>query len=411
MGGIGASRQKAGQLPLDPYLCSMNRPKHYKLWLNILLALLAITVATLPVILFRKQQKRMVKEERHKMELWAEATEAIAGDEEENSLNLMLRIIQGNETIPIILTSDQDSIISFNNISLPPRADSMALLQEQLTAFKKGYPPIEIDLGEEGRQYLYYADSSTLRELVLFPWLQGAVFVLFVVIVIAASIGARHSAQNRLWVGLSKETAHQLGTPISSLMAWTELLRAEGSTQEETLREMDKDIERLQTIAHRFQKIGSEPRPQLCDLCREVRSSIAYMEGRISRGVTIFYDLPSEEEVLLAKLIPTLWSWVVENLIKNAVDAMQGKGEITLHLERRGNFAFIDITDTGCGIAPRHRRRIFAPGFSTKKRGWGLGLSLARRIVETYHHGRILLLRSEVGIGTTFRIKIPLYEK
>ncbi len=398
-------------MPHDPYLCDMKSPKRYKLSLNILLAILAIAVATLPVLLFQRQQARMVQEERHKMELWAEATEALAGDEEEHALNLILHIIQSNKTIPIILTTEGDSIVSFNNITLPPQSDTTALLKEELKKFRGGYPPIAIDLGEEGRQYLYYADSSTLRELVLFPWLQGAVFVLFVVIVIAASMGARHSAQNRLWVGLSKETAHQLGTPISSLMAWTELLRAEGSTQEETLREMDKDIERLQIIAHRFQKIGSEPRPELCDLCREVRSSIAYMEGRISRGVTIFYDLPSEEEVLLAKLIPTLWSWVLENLIKNAVDAMQGKGEITLHLERRGNFAFIDITDTGCGIAPRNRRRIFAPGFSTKKRGWGLGLSLARRIVETYHHGRILLLRSEVGIGTTFRIKIPLYEK
>ena len=170
--------------------------------------------------------------------------------------------------------------------------------------------------------------------------------------------------------------------------------------------EMDKDVERLQTIAHRFQKIGSEPHFEQCDLAEEVATSARYISTRISRGVTLFYDFPSEP--LPVMLIPALWSWVIENLVKNAVDAMQGKGEITIAIERRGHVALIDITDTGRGIAPRHRRRIFNPGFTTKSRGWGLGLSLARRIVETYHHGRITLLRSEVGIGTTFRIKIPL---
>ena len=268
-----------------------------------------------------------------------------------------------------------------------------------------GYPPIAIDLGAEGYQYLYYSDSSTLESLTLFPWLQGVVFILFVGIVIIAAVWAKRNAQNRLWVGLSKETAHQLGTPISSLLAWLELLRAEGIA-EESLVEMDKDVERLQTIAHRFQKIGSEPHFERCDLAEEVATSARYISTRISRGVTLFYDFPSEP--LPVMLIPALWSWVIENLVKNAVDAMQGKGEITIAIERRGHVALIDITDTGRGIAPRHRRRIFNPGFTTKSRGWGLGLSLARRIVETYHHGRITLLRSEVGIGTTFRIKIPL---
>lgn len=379
--------------------------KHYSLSLNILLALLAIAVATLPVVLSQQLHRKMVADERAKMELWAEATEGLASDSEENALNLMLHIIQSNETIPILLVTDRDSIVSFNNISIPEGRDTLEYLSRYLAQVRGGYPPIAIDLGVEGYQYLYYSDSSTLESLTLFPWLQGVVFILFVGIVIIAAVWAKRNAQNRLWVGLSKETAHQLGTPISSLLAWLELLRAEGIA-EESLVEMDKDVERLQTIAHRFQKIGSEPHFERCDLAEEVATSARYISTRISRGVTLFYDFPSEP--LPVMLIPALWSWVIENLVKNAVDAMQGKGEITIAIERRGHVALIDITDTGRGIAPRHRRRIFNPGFTTKSRGWGLGLSLARRIVETYHHGRITLLRSEVGIGTTFRIKIPL---
>ena len=379
--------------------------KHYSLSLNILLALLAIAVATLPVVLSQQLHRKMVADERAKMELWAEATEGLASDSEENALNLMLHIIQSNETIPILLVTDRDSIVSFNNITIPEGRDTSVFLSRYLAQARGGYPPIAIDLGAEGYQYLYYSDSSTLESLTLFPWLQGVVFILFVGIVIIAAVWAKRNAQNRLWVGLSKETAHQLGTPISSLLAWLELLRAEGIA-EESLVEMDKDVERLQTIAHRFQKIGSEPHFEQCDLAEEVATSARYISTRISRGVTLFYDFPSEP--LPVMLIPALWSWVIENLVKNAVDAMQGKGEITIAIERRGHVALIDITDTGRGIAPRHRRRIFNPGFTTKSRGWGLGLSLARRIVETYHHGRITLLRSEVGIGTTFRIKIPL---
>lgn len=379
--------------------------KHYSLSLNILLALLAIAVATLPVVLSQQLHRKMVADERAKMELWAEATEGLASDSEQNALNLMLHIIQSNETIPILLVTDRDSIVSFNNISIPEGRDTSVFLSRYLAQVRGGYPPIAIDLGAEGYQYLYYSDSSTLESLTLFPWLQGVVFILFVGIVIIAAVWAKRNAQNRLWVGLSKETAHQLGTPISSLLAWLELLRAEGIA-DESLLEMDKDVERLQTIAHRFQKIGSEPHFEQCDLAEEVAASARYISTRISRGVTLFYDFPSEP--LSVMLIPALWSWVIENLVKNAVDAMQGKGEITIAIERRGRVALIDITDTGRGIAPRHRRRIFNPGFTTKSRGWGLGLSLARRIVETYHHGRITLLRSEVGIGTTFRIKIPL---
>lgn len=374
--------------------------------LNILLALVALIVATVPILLSQKLHKRMVAEERAKMELWASSTEALASNEADASLNVLLSIIRSNKTIPVILCNKADSIISYNNIELKQGVDTLQKLSHTLTNFKKRYPPIVIDLGEQGRQYLYYSDSSTLQELFIFPSIQIFIFIFFVLILIIAWYLAQKNAQNKLWIGLSKETAHQLGTPISSLMAWTELLQ--GELQDVTpIDEMNKDIERLQTIAHRFQKIGSAPQYEERNLTHDITQIVQYMEQRISKGVTIFLDVP-KKDVIRIKLIPSLWSWVIENLIKNAVDAMKGKGEITITLEQKGKYALIDITDTGKGIPPRDRRKVFHPGFTTKKHGWGLGLSLARRIVEVYHHGKITILRSEVGIGTTFRIKLPL---
>lgn len=348
----------------------------------------------------------MVYEERAKMELWASSTEALASNEADASLNVLLSIIRSNKTIPVILCNKEDSILSYNNIELKEGIDTLQKLTYTLENFKKRYPPIVIDLGEAGKQYLYYSDSSTLKELFIFPTIQIFIFVFFVLILIVAWYLAQKNAQNRLWIGLSKETAHQLGTPISSLMAWTELLQ--GELQDGTpLEEMNKDIERLKTIAHRFQKIGSAPQYEERNLTQEIVQITQYMEQRISKEVSIFLDVP-QKGVILIKLIPSLWSWVIENLIKNAVDAMKGKGEITITLEQRGRYALIDITDTGKGIPPRYRRKIFHPGFTTKKHGWGLGLSLARRIVEVYHHGKIMVLRSELDVGTTFRIKLPL---
>ena len=265
--------------------------KHYSLSLNILLALLAIAVATLPVVLSQQLHRKMVADERAKMELWAEATEGLASDSEENALNLMLHIIQSNETIPILLVTDRDSIVSFNNISIPEGRDTLEYLSRYLAQVRGGYPPIAIDLGAEGYQYLYYSDSSTLESLTLFPWLQGVVFILFVGIVIIAAVWAKRNAQNRLWVGLSKETAHQLGTPISSLLAWLELLRAEGIA-EESLVEMDKDVERLQTIAHRFQKIGSEPHSNDATLPKRWLPPLAIFPRALAVGSPSFTTSP-----------------------------------------------------------------------------------------------------------------------
>lgn len=377
-----------------------------RLPLNILLAMAALVVAIVPIVVSQKLHRKMVADERTKMELWASAAEALASSQPDAPLNVLLSIISSNETIPAILCSEGDSIISFNNIQLHSSQDTLSQLSEELAHFKGKYPPIVIDLGNEGKQYLYYSDSSTLHELLIFPGIQIFVFVIFIGIIFLAWYLAQKNAQNKLWIGLSKETAHQLGTPISSLMAWIELLQSENDDPT-PYQEMNKDIERLQTIAHRFQKIGSIPQYQECDLGKEIDQIVHYMEQRISRGVTLFLDIPKQEP-MIAALVPPLWSWVIENLIKNAVDAMEGRGEITISIEQKGNHAIIDITDTGKGIAPRNRRKIFRPGFTTKSHGWGLGLSLVRRIVETYHHGKIILLRSELGVGTTFRIKMPL---
>lgn len=380
-----------------------------KLPIYITMALLAIAVALFPLIQSKQLQSQLEQEERSKIEMWAHATQVLANDSEETDvLALLLKIIQSNKTIPVILTTSQDSIISFNNISLPTRCDTTLLLQEYLKEMRQEYPPIIIRLDADYRQYLYYAESSTLKRLHRFPSWQAALFVLFLLSLLFAYLWAKRSAQDRLWVGLSKETAHQLGTPISSLMAWVDLLK-EHDLPTETIQEMTKDLNRLEVIAHRFQKIGSEPQRETCDLVKELSQSVHYIRPRISRGVSIVMNLP--DNPLPVQLIPHLFSWVIECLLKNAVDAMQGRGTITLSLTTNGSWAIIDITDTGRGIPHKYRSRIFSAGFTTKARGWGLGLSLAKRIINKFHRGSIVLLKSEVGRGTTFRIKLKCNEK
>lgn len=377
-------------------------------WLNITALFVAVIVAIIPVLVSRRIHDNMVVEERNKVQLWAAATEALGGDSEDAPLNVMLQIISSNKTIPVILTNSKDSIIAFNNIRIPSKADTAQVLKRKLATFKKEYPPLPIDLGSAGFQQLYYGQSSTLRELFIFPVVQVVAFTLFLIILIFSWYISNKNSQNKLWVGLSKETAHQLGTPISSLMAWLVLLR-EGEHDAYMYDEIEKDIKRLETISHRFQKIGGDAQFTTCDVSLIVQEAISYLRTRISKGVTIFIS-PSNEP-LLADVNVELFGWVIENLVKNAVDAMEGKGEISITISARGNNkAIIDITDTGKGIARQHKRKIFQPGFTTKKKGWGLGLSLARRIINTYHKGQLVLLRTEVGMGTTFRIKLPIHK-
>lgn len=367
------------------------------------IAVAAIVIAIVSLIISDRLIGRMAGEERKKIELWASATRAMLDEDPRQTMALVFEIIESNRTIPVILATSQDSILSYNNIKLPEEGQEV-FLARKLQRFKSGYPPILIDMGVSGKQYIYYADSSTLKQLLRFPYIQLIVLFIFIAMVVGTIYGMKRAEQNRIWEGLSKETAHQLGTPISSLMAWSELLRADGAN-EDLLAEIAKDTDRLKMIADRFQKIGSEPSLRTEDMGALIARAVDYLRNRISQKVIVSIAQP--ERPLFAEASEPLLSWVLENLIKNGVDAMQGEGNIDVAIYERGRNVAIDVTDSGRGIPKSKYKTIFLPGHSTKANGWGLGLSLAKRIVEEYHRGRIFVSRSELGHSTTFRILLP----
>lgn len=341
-------------------------------------------------------------EERKKMEIWAEATRELASDKTEMSMELILKVIQSNTSIPAILVDENGSINQYVNLNLP-ESDPEKYLQRKLAQLQSGSNVIEISLGGDEKQYLYYDDSILLKRLSFYPYVQLGVMVLFVLIVYFALISTKKAEQNKVWVGLSKETAHQLGTPISSLMAWMDLLEASG-VDPALLSDMNKDVKRLSVIAERFSKIGSKPEMELVYVNEVLENATEYMRRRVSSKVQITTHLPSDAEGAMVCL--PLFEWVIENLCKNAVDAMNGEGRIDVYLTSERQQIYIDIKDTGKGIARKNFKTVFNPGYTTKKRGWGLGLTLAKRIIEEYHDGRIFVKESEVGKGTTFRIEL-----
>lgn len=341
-------------------------------------------------------------EERKKMEIWAEATRELASDKTEMSMELILKVIQSNTSIPAILVDENGEINQYVNLNLP-ETETEKYLQRKLAYLQGGSNVIEINLGGGEKQYLYYDDSILLKRLSLYPYVQLGVMVLFVLIVYFALISTKKAEQNKVWVGLSKETAHQLGTPISSLMAWMDLLEASG-VDPALLSDMNKDVKRLSVIAERFSKIGSKPEMELVYVNEVLENATEYMRRRVSDKVQITTHLPSDAEGAMVCL--PLFEWVIENLCKNAVDAMNGEGRIDVYLTSEKQQIYIDIKDTGKGIARKHFKTVFNPGYTTKKRGWGLGLTLAKRIIEQYHAGRIYVKESEVGKGTTFRIEL-----
>ena len=343
----------------------------------------------------------LAKEERLKIELWADAVKRIATQDDGAELDLTLKIISGNKTIPVILCDDEDNVQLFVNIDVP-EDDSISFLKKKIKVFQKKNTPIEIK-DANFVQYVYYGDSSTLKRLQYYPYIQIGVLTIFICISSLALLSTKKAEQNKVWVGLSKETAHQLGTPISSLMAWMEYLKGKCS-DDSILEEMEKDIYRLQVVTDRFSKIGSTPAPESKEVKTEIVQSVTYLERRISKKVEMKYDFP--DSPLYALISPSLFSWVLENLIKNAVDAMAGKGSLVLKLSEKDDLVYIDITDTGKGIAKADFKEIFHPGYTTKERGWGLGLSLVKRIIEEYHHGKIYVKSSELSVGTTFRIEL-----
>lgn len=357
----------------------------------------------------------LAEQERARMQIWADATREIASADSSTNLDFLLSIIKGNHTIPVILVDDADNILDHLNFDLPESNDTLPpwelteanerFLRHRLESLKKSENVIHIIIAPGADQHLYYEDSLLLRRLSYYPYVQLIVMAVFVFTVYYAVSATKRAEQNKVWVGLSKETAHQLGTPISSLMAWVEILPSFG-VDSEVVDEMNKDVNRLSVIASRFSKIGSPPAMTPENVSVTVERSADYMRSRISAGVKL--TMTPGPEPLTVELSTPLLEWVIENLIKNAVDAMEGRGAISINTFAEAGNAVIEVSDTGKGIARKDFKTVFNPGYTTKKRGWGLGLTLAKRIVDEYHHGRIFVKDSEPGRGTTFRIQLPL---
>lgn len=365
--------------------------------------------------------KQLAVEERSKMETWAKATQFLAtyanSDTEISNQNLLFYfdIIGKNETIPVITVDEDGRILTARNIrlfdknnkpverfkldSLSPK--SKRYLERQLNLMKERNEPIVISMPDEN-QYLYYKDSVILKRLQLFPVLQLAIIFLFILVAYFAFSSSRRAEQNQVWVGMSKETAHQLGTPISSLMAWMELMKMR-ETDQRLLKEVEKDVERLETIADRFSKIGSAPNLKAENLLSVLNNSVEYLRNRSSDKV-LFNLRYGDLDELYVPLNVALFEWVIENLCKNSIDAMDGKGNIDLSVTDQGQVVYVDVSDSGKGLSKNNYKVIFQPGFTTKPRGWGLGLSLVKRIIENYHNGKIFVKNSEMNKGTTFRI-------
>ncbi len=391
--------------------------------LSIGITLLLVIVVVVSSLVTRHIVDQFEQEEQKKIELWAEATRQFILADENDNIDLLLQVLEGNTTIPVYMVDTNYNLLLSRNVQEPKRNVEQFYIKK-INELRATQEPIEVRISDNIMQYIYYEASSTLQWLSYFPYIQLIVMLALAGLTAISLLMVQRSEQNSLWVGLSKETAHQLGTPISSLNAWNELLKAQ-YPKDTLLPQMDEDIRRLQMIAERFSKIGSQPKLENCEVLPVVQSAMDYMRARTSNKIE--YKLLCDEVIsgqgdkARALLCAPLFEWVIENLCKNAIDAMDGKGEITIEIKRLGDKSqkistdfskptqakgkiYIDITDTGKGIDRRHFKRIFQPGYTSKKRGWGLGLSLGKRIIEDYHRGELFVKQSQPGIGTTFRI-------
>ena len=370
---------------------------------KIVLVVAAILIAAASLLISHKLVSDLKQEERSKMDLWAKAMNFVQEADSETDLSLALAFIEGNTTIPVIVTDAQGSVMEYRNI------DEDADVTDYARRMRQAGDTISIDLGAGDYLLVCYDESTLLKRLTQYPYWQLGIVMIFVVVAIFALLSSKRAEQNKVWVGLSKETAHQLGTPISSLMAWTEMLK-ESYPDDELIPEMEQDVRRLERIAERFSKIGSLPEPVATSMNEVLDHVIAYMDKRTSQKVAIKGHYPSHD--VMVRINASLFEWVIENLCKNAVDAMEGgQGKIDLWLLEEGDTVAVEVVDTGKGIRKKNVNNVFRPGFTTKKRGWGLGLSLAKRIVEEYHRGHIFVKQSEVGRGTTFRIELRRDQK
>lgn len=381
-----------------------DKVRQVKIWLVVT----AIVIAIVSLVVSHCLVRDMSKEEEKNMKVWAEALHTLNEADENTDISLVYSVIQSNNTIPLVVLDKEMNVVDHRNVEIEGKTeeDSLRYLRGLGNSYFRSGHYIRIDIGGDGAddcQYVCYDESLILKRLAAYPYIQLGVVLIFVVIAILALLYSKRAEQNKVWVGLSKETAHQLGTPISSLMAWVEILK-ETYPDDELIPEMNRDVERLQRVADRFSKIGSLPEPVSASMNTVLRNVVEYMDRRTSKKVEIKCECTSHE--VMVSMNASLFEWVIENLCKNAVDAMEGKGRITLTLDEDDRMVVIEVTDNGKGIKKKDLKNVFKPGFTTKSRGWGLGLSLAKRIVEEYHKGKIYVKSSEVGVGTTFRIEL-----
>jgi len=367
------------------------------------LVLIAVAIIIGSVFYSRYLSSKLAKVEESQMNIWAKAQQTIVDAPQESNLDLPIKISTENRDIPIIETNEHDSIVSSNNLDTFEIKEDPTYLKDKLSSFKKQHAPIYIRLSDTPlvENKYYYGESRLQQELRYFPFVQLFIVALFIIVLIVAERNASKSTQNRLWVGMAKETAHQLGTPVSSLEGWSEILKNINGN-ETIVPEIDKDIQRLKLISDRFAKIGSIPKLEEKDIVAQIENMVEYIRKRA--GGNVRFSVDATPNPLYAAVSAPLFDWVIENLLKNALDAMDGQGNIAIKIRQAAPDIFIDVTDSGKGIPYAQQKKVFTPGFTTKKRGWGLGLALTKRIIEEYHHGDIFVKTSEVGNGTTFRI-------
>ncbi len=378
--------------------------KYNKLRWNVIIILIAGLIVS-SLIFTNSLVKVLSIEERKKIELWAEGMKQLSDLESSNKdITFVFEVIQNNTTVPVILTDEKDSILSFRNIPFV-KIDSPEKAAKVLNKMKSSHEPILVTLLDGKKNYIYYKDSITLIRLTYYPYVLVAIIIIFLIITYFAFSQARRAEQNRIWIGLAKETAHQLGTPTSSLLACLEILR-EGGDGPTVAIELEKDILRLEKIADRFSKIGSIPSLEQQNIVDIINKSSDYLKSRVSNKIK-FTKLFDEKETVFIPINPILIEWVVENIVRNAVDAIQEEGEILFNIVDHTQVVYIDISDNGKGIPKSKYKTVFEAGYSTKSRGWGLGLTLSKRIIEEYHNGKIFINYSEVNRGTSFRIVLP----
>ncbi len=366
------------------------------------LILVALFIVGATLLYTNRLAAKLGNEEKLKIEQVVAGIKMLSTDTSNRDpyLSFISNIVFEDKTIPFILTDEKGNIIGNRNVDTTKTRDTKKLFNDKLTEYKSKHAPIVSDFGA-GKNYVYYGESYLLTQLRYFPYVQLAIIILFLVVVLIALSSAHRSIQNQVWVGLSKETAHQLGTPLSSMEAWVELLK-EHPVNDMAVTEMQKDIDRLKLVADRFGKVGSSPQLVEENLIERLRNMVDYMQKRAPHKVSI--KLLAKEDIISVSLSAALFDWVIENMIKNALDAMAGSGVIEISVVNTVHTIYIDIKDNGKGIPKHLIKKVFNPGFTTKKRGWGLGLSLSKRIIEKYHHGSLFVKQSEVGKGTTFRI-------